>query len=364
MKEQERVQEANEGKGKEWPKVAVIVLNWNGWRDTIECLESLQRITYPDYQIIVVDNGSTDGSVEKIKAWARGEISVESKFFEYNPTSKPLQWFEYDRKTAEAGGIVKAEFIGLPSNRKLILIETGENLGFAGGVNVGLRFALRTKQPYSWIVGNDTVVDPDALTQLIAAIYSDSKIGVAGLKIYHYEERKRLDHAGAQILPWIGEGRNIGQNTLDVGQYDETRNVDCVIGCNMLVKTAVIGRVGFLDERFFMYIEETDWQLQIRRAGHRIVYIPTALAWHKATEKTTTNLQREYYFTRNRLLFTLKNYPWLLPIVFIWSLRYSFINHLIKRRWRHLGMALKGYLDFFLGRYGGLYKDTSKVIKV
>ena len=336
-----------------WPKVAIIILNWNGWRDTIECLESLQRITYPNYQIIVVDNGSTDDSVEKIKVWARGEISVESKFFEYDPSNKPVQWIEYDRPTAEAGGIPKenAEIESVASNRRMVLIQTGENLGFAGGVNVGLRFALRAKQPYSWIVGNDTVVGLDTLSQLVKTMRADFNIGIVGPKIYQYEEQKRFDSAGGEILPWYGLAKNIGQNALDSGQYEEVKKVDCVIGCNMLIRSSIVIRTGFLDERFFMYLEETDWHLRIRKAGWQIIYVPTTSVWHKASKKKTTKLQREYYFTRNRLLFTVKHYPYLFPIVCSRTFGHI-LKLIIKRQQCRAEKALQGWWAFWQRKWG------------
>lgn len=113
--------------------VFILILNYNGWRDTVECLESAQRLTYPKYRIVVIDNGSTDGSMEKIKAWAAGELPVESKFFTYDPSTKPVRWIEYDRASAEAGGLpeLEAEIEALPLDRRVVLIQTGANLGYA-----------------------------------------------------------------------------------------------------------------------------------------------------------------------------------------------------------------------------------------
>jgi len=114
-------------------KVSIIILNWNGWKDTIECLESLYRIIYPNYDVIVVDNGSEDNSIEKIKEYCEGKIKVESKFFEYSSENKPIRIIEYSREEAEAGGGREQEIADLPSNKKLILIKNEKNYGFAGG---------------------------------------------------------------------------------------------------------------------------------------------------------------------------------------------------------------------------------------
>ena len=115
------------------PKISIITLNWNGWKDTIECLESLYQITYPNYDIIVVDNGSEDESIAKLEIYCEGEIKVESKFFEYSGENKPIKIIGYTREEAEAGGGKDNEVAGLPSNRKLILIKNEKNYGFAEG---------------------------------------------------------------------------------------------------------------------------------------------------------------------------------------------------------------------------------------
>lgn len=115
------------------PKVSIIILNWNGWEDTIECLESLYQITYPNYDVIVVDNCSKDESIEKIKEYAEGKIEVESKFFAFSDNNKPIKIVEYTREEAEAGGWKEKELENVPSNRKLILIKNEKNYGFAGG---------------------------------------------------------------------------------------------------------------------------------------------------------------------------------------------------------------------------------------
>jgi GT2 family glycosyltransferase len=188
--------------------VAIIILNWNGWQDTVECLESLQRLTYPNYQVIVVDNGSTDDSMEKIKNWARGEIPVESKFFDYDPTVKPVQWIEYDRKMAEAGGTreEETEIAGVAANRKLTLIQTGENLGFSGGNNIGLRYAMaRDDFKYFWLLNNDTVCKQDALTQMVnRMLEGDGEIGMCGSTLLLYNEPEKIwALGGATYNKWF-----------------------------------------------------------------------------------------------------------------------------------------------------------------
>ena len=111
------------------PRVSIIILNWNGWMNTIECLESIYQITYPNYDVIVVDNGSENDSVEKIKEYAEGGFPVESRFFEYTTGNKPLQYVEYSLEEAETGKRTERAVAHLPSNKKLILIKNGKNFG-------------------------------------------------------------------------------------------------------------------------------------------------------------------------------------------------------------------------------------------
>ena len=115
------------------PRVAIIILNWNGWGDTVECLESLYRISYPNYDVIVVDNGSEDESVQKIREYCEGGIEVESKFFEYSRENKPIKIIEYTREGAEAGGGKERGIVDLASNGKMMIIKNKKNYGFLGG---------------------------------------------------------------------------------------------------------------------------------------------------------------------------------------------------------------------------------------
>lgn len=266
-----------------FPKVAIIVLNWNGWKDTIECLESLQQLAYPNYQIIVVDNGSTDNSVDKIKAWARGEIPVESKFFNYNPTTKPVQWIEYDRETAEAGGIPKEEvkLEKIIPNRRIILIQIGQNLGFAAGNNVAIRYALKKNFTYMLLLNNDTIVEKSFLMNMISRAEENQKVGIVGCKIYYANDPHRIWYAGGKLSFLRPGGKPLGQGQLDIGQFDRVRNVTFVTGAAMLVKREVFLHVGLLDERFFFGMEDYDFCRRVLKVGYRLLYTPTAVIWHK-----------------------------------------------------------------------------------
>jgi len=273
-----------------FPRVSIIILNWNGWEDTIECLESLYQITYPNYEVIVVDNNSEDNSIEKIKEYCEGKIKVESKFFEYDPNNKPIYVLEYTREQAEKGGYFRKEkyFSKLPSNRKLRLILNEKNYGFSEGNNIGMRYALKVLNPdYVLLLNNDTVVDPEFLSELIKIGGDDEKIGVLGPKIYYYSYKQKNNVfwvIGTKINWWTGYTTEIGYNEIDFGQYDKIMEFDAVSGCAMLIKTSVLQKVGLLDSDFFLGAEDLEFCTRVRKiGGFKVVYVPYSKIWHKVS---------------------------------------------------------------------------------
>jgi len=295
------------------PRVSIIILNWNSWKDTIECLESVYQITYPDYDVIVVDNGSENDSVEKIKEYAEGRLTVESRFFEYTTENKPLQYIEYSLEEAETGEGAEKVVGHLPSNKKFILIRNGKNFGFAEGNNIGIRYAFKTINPeYVLLLNNDTVVDRDFLTELVNVTESDERIAFAGPKNYYYDYHGRTDvinFAGGKITMWRGKSEHIGVKEIDEGQYDCITNTDYVTGACLLARRETIKEVGLLDPAYFLYWEETDWCIRARKAGFKLLYVPKAKIWHKvaASSKPKENPIIGYYNVRNRSRFVMKN---------------------------------------------------------
>ena len=150
------------------PKVSIIILNWNGWKDTLECLESLYQINYPNYDVIVIDNGSEDESIKKIREYCKGKIETKSDFFEYSEDNKPIKIFEFKEEELETKKTINNEFSSLSPNKRLILIKNHKNYGFAEGSNIGIRFALKSfNSDYILLLNNDTVVDKTFLTELV-----------------------------------------------------------------------------------------------------------------------------------------------------------------------------------------------------
>jgi len=267
-----------------WPKVAIIVLNWNGWRDTIECLESLQQLAYPNYQVIVVDNGSTDDSVGKIKAWANGGLPVESKFFQYDSATKPVQWIEHNCVTTEAGRTLElgTELDNLIPNPQLVLIKSRENLGFARGNNLGIKYALRHNFNYVFLLNNDAIIMSDALRKLVSSMICNPRLGAATAKIYYYDDPERVWNAGGR-LTMTGSRKYYDSNLSGVKAFDKgaLAEITLVTGCSLLIRTDIITRLGSFSEDFFHGEEDYNFSLRMKKHGIKMGCVHNARVYHK-----------------------------------------------------------------------------------
>ena len=290
-------------------KVGIVVLTFNNYADTRECLESLHGLDYDDHEVIVVDNGSKDGSLERLQ-----------------------HEYPYD-----------------------IFVHNADNLGYAGGNNRGIELALERGAQLIWILNNDTIVAKDSLSRLVRTARESPRAGVIGSKVYYHTHRNKLYFAGGSISKWTGVTRHLGYMEIDRGQHDEKKEVDFINGCNMLIRRACIDEIGLFDEDYFLYYEETDWAVRARKAGWEAIYVPVPGVWHKISEGTGwISDTKAYYLARNQLYFTWKNYRPYLPSVFLFSLAFNIAFGLIHRRWGYLKMCYKGYRDFFSQNMGRL----------
>jgi GT2 family glycosyltransferase len=285
------------------PLIYIIILNWNGIEDTIECLNSLNELDYFNYKTVLVDNGSVK-SCKNI---------IELLF--------PL---------------VK-------------IIELPKNIGFSGGCNVGIQLALNENADYVWLLNNDTIVDKRALWAMVDEGEVARQTGILGSKIYQYDNPNILDHAGGKIYPWKGQVEHIGCGKKDIGQFNDVKEVDYVTGCSLLAKVEMIRSIGTMDESFFLYWEETDWCIRAKRANWKIRYIPSSVVYHKGSEGLgKISPQKTFYSSRNSLKFINKNYSSIQWLAILWWPRYFFINHLLKGRFDHLKAAIRGLKSFII----------------
>ncbi|MCD1294180.1 glycosyltransferase family 2 protein [Methanocella sp. CWC-04] len=294
------------------PHVSIILLNWNGKDDTVECLRSLSHITFPDHEIILVDNASTDGS--------------QDYFAEKYPD--------------------------------IVKIFNDENLGFAEGNNVGIRYALKKGTDYVLLLNNDTVVEPDFLSGLVSVAESDSKIGIAGPKICFYSHPGKIWAAGGKNNMFTGSIINLGE--LDPEEiYKGTKKVDFVSGCALLIKAEVIEKIGLLTTDYFLYFEDADWNVRAQKEGYLSVVNCDAKILHKSgISVKKTKDSNYYYISRNILLFIKRNGKWYHKMVFYpkFFLQYTaaFILHMARGETTKSRYILKGIKDHLTGKYGRL----------
>ncbi len=293
------------------PLVISVILNTNRRDDTLACLESIKAQSYRNHKVLVLDNASSDSSVEAICA--------------HFPDVE--------------------------------ILELKHNHGYAGNNNVGIRAALERGADWVFVLNEDTILDQDCIAQLIASSEQDHSAGIVGPMVYHYDEPTVIQSAGGK-LDRYWEARHIGQNESDQQQFPNTRYVDWVSGCAILVRRAVIEQVGMLDERFFYYWEETEWCIRTKRAGWHIVHVPQAKLWHKGVQRDyQPKPSVAYYNTRNKLLMMKKHQA--PPIV--WAMTWkrnlqTALSYSIRPKWRdkreHRDALVRGAMDFLRQRWG------------
>jgi hypothetical protein len=298
------------------PKVFIIILNWNGCNDTIECIESLKNVTYGNFSVVVVDNSSTDNSIDVI----------------------PKKY------------------------RDVAFIEMKKNTGFAGGNNIGINYALERGADYILLLNNDTTVEPNFLTELVKTAETDKNAGILGPKIYFHSEPARIWFAGGK-LNWLKtKGTHPDYLKIDnkMNPAGNPKKVDYITGCCLLIKKDVIKKIGLMNEDYFLYYEDADWCLRAHKAGWQIIFVPASVIYHKQSQSTRErSFPYVYYHSRNGLVMG-SRYGWL-TLTFLLSL-WIFTKQIIKlfigynRQWAR--PVIKGVVDFWLlkrGKLNGYY---------
>jgi len=302
------------------PRVTIITLNWNGWQDTIECLESLYHVDYDNYDIILVDNASTDKSLAEIDAYCRKELKLASRTTQYLIRQKLTRVTLYDKVSVELGTGRRGEGTQLHARCALTVIQNDQNYGFAEGNNIAVAYALNALHPdYVLLLNNDTVVDRRFLSPLVNAAKRDQRIGLMQPKIIRYAD-STIESTGIRCNTLLYSTPR-GLFEIDQGQYDNNKEHGffyasgaCVfIGIDFL--EALSGEC--FDPQLFAYYDDVDLSWVARLIGYKVVYCPASVCYHKggATFGVETPVVL-YLAQRNRLRLMIKNYS-LRTIVFL-----------------------------------------------
>jgi GT2 family glycosyltransferase len=310
------------------PKVTIVILNWNNASDTIECLDSISGLIYTNYSILIVDNGSQDNSVSRIRE----------------------KYPEID------------------------LLDLPKNIGYAEGNNLGIKQGLLDGCDYVLVLNNDTLVAPDMLNWLVELAESRPEIGMVGPMMYCTEPANSLFAAGSFIDWERGDLRHRGlfQPRTNFPSLNDCEPVDFIVGCCVLVKRNVIERIGVLDPIYFLNFEDVEWGLRAWRNGYEVWFSPKAEMWHKVSATLgRASPANTYYMTRNSLFFFRRNSPLssryqaifrilfrTLRTVAAWSIKPEYRSKLFKqKKWANI-FAIR---DFLLGRFGKMGSDIERI---
>lgn len=304
----------------------VILVNWRRAEDTISCLESLDfHQQVGDLVVAVCENGSVDGSDSLLRGYLKSH-GVESS----------LRCDERDT-TAFAYG----DGDEMSPSYFLVLSET--NRGFSGGNNLAYRVASAHRRfDYVWFLNNDTEVEPDTLSLMLARMRQDARIGICGSTLVYAHDRKTVQALGGAVYwPWTGLVSELGQGgpwPQPVNQAAVEARMSYVSGASMLTSAVFLERVGLMSEDYFLYYEEIDWAVRARRAGFRLGYASDAVVYHKegaalgSGKSSQRSALAEYYGMRNKLVITRKFFPWALPTVLAASWL-QVVKRLIQGQW-------------------------------
>jgi hypothetical protein len=327
-----------------WPRVAIIILNWNGWRDTIECLESVERLTYPNYQVVLVDNGSADDSVDRIREWVMG---------------RPEQWGPAQDPPGGVATILPPGARVVLATDRLTLIRSDENLGFAGGCNLAIDFAL-ARDPsigFVFLLNNDAWVEPECLTRCVVVAQSEGA-AIAGPIIKSKDGRQIIASGTWFPLELFKAVR--AQRYIDSA---DCWSVDLVAGAAILLQRDILDRrkkelTYFLDPTLFMYGEELELCVWAKRRGYKTVVVGSATARHQLTAASggLYSPLAYYYITRNRVHLARRLLPrWTRMLFHLWYLPSRVIRatqRALQRRPEVSKAILHGLIDGYRGVYG------------
>ncbi len=294
--------------------VFIILVNWNNTKYTIDAIREVKKQTYANCRIIVVDNNSNTKPDKEI-------LKIESK---------------------------------------ATIIQTGENLGYSGGNNRGMEYALRQQADFILFMNSDVFLDPKMIGNLVKAMDKDKNLGAVGPRIYYYQDKKKIWFIEGPIN-WIkGTTHSLHQGEKDKGRFKRPIATDRLAGTAMLIRSEILEKIGGFDETYFMFLEDVDLSVRIRKEGYMLKTIPQAILWHN--ESTTTggkdSKKTIYYYTRNKLYFMRKNANFFFFMTsFLYEVYFCLrrtLSHSMKRKIQFytIRAMVYGFVDFFKGNMG------------
>lgn len=305
--------------------IFIVVLNWNREADTIGCLESIEKLKKDGCRLttVVVDNASKKESLQAIRRFIEGK-------------------------------------------KKIHLLSNKENIGYTGGNNVGIKYALEKGADWVMVLNNDTVLDKNIINEFYKASQKNPKAGILSPKIYFAKgfefHKKRYEKSVLGKVVWYAGGKvdwnnvcatNSGVDEVDKGQFAKEREIDFATGTCMFISSSVLKKVGMFNEKYFMYLEDVDFSQKVKHAGFKILFIPKAILWHKVAQSSGAgSYLNDYFITRNRMLFGFSYAKLRTRLALI---RESLKLLAIGRKWQKLGI-----ISFYFGSFGkGFWKTEN-----
>lgn len=291
--------------------VAVIILNWNGWKDTIECLNSVLQSNYSCYYIILIDNHSSDGSVERIKDWASGKNPFRAENNSTEPMAqelpKPLTLYHFDFDHQNFWDGLKSKFKDRPIDfQSIFLIQNSENVGFAAGNNLGIKIdQILFNCDYLYLLNNDVVIEPDTMKNLVNALEENPAVGAASSAIYYYSEPKKIANLGGQLF-WWGTQRYYTKPT-----SEKIKFITFTSGCSLMIRRSIVEKYGPLSENFFFGEEDFEFSLRLKKNKVPMMCVTRSKVYHKESQSSgklfNELIKKKFIHVFNRFI-DMKNY--------------------------------------------------------
>lgn len=342
-------------------KVYIIILNWNGWKDTIECIESLLKLKYKNFQIIIVDNNSSDNSLDYIKMYCKNNLfplllpdnPLKNMILPLFGKKIPYIFYSEEEVLKEIINIEAISDLNMTKGLKypVIIIKNEQNYGFAKGNNTGLRYALKANDfSYIWLLNNDTIVEKDSLQSLVREIESNPKTGIVGSVIRYYSDPDRIQTIGGlKFFPFLGLAKLYCENaevTVLNTLSKETilAHINYIMGASMLVRKKVFEDTGLLDEDYFFYAEDIDFNYRITRKGWGLSVSKESFIYHKASASLSEQKHLFFYFlSKNNIIFLKKQFGLKYNIIPFISPIFNILR--LSRNPQKIKYALKGIID-------------------